>query len=107
LFSTINIAQVTAIDSQSVRVDIDEFKLIIKTFAELNNYKKLYENQKGKEKIFTEIINDKDKIIELKENVIMKLRNEINTIKPAWYNKFSYGFIAGISISILVLIIVR
>jgi len=96
-----------AIDSNSIKIDKEEFKFIINSFNELKACKELYNIQLTKEKIYLNIITDKDSIIQLKDKIILNLSNQIKLIQPKWYDKFYIGAAAGIGLSIIIFILAK
>jgi len=96
-----------AIDSNSVRVDKEEFKFIINSLNELKTCRELYNIQLTKEKIYLNIITDKDSILQLKDKVILNLSNQIKLIQQRWYDKFYIGAAASFGLSIILFILAK
>jgi hypothetical protein len=86
------------IDSNTVAVPQKEFKSIIQTIIELDAARKINKSILSQNAMLERVINDKDKIIQLRENDVNVLKSKIDIIAPAWYDNFLYGFCAAIII---------
>ena len=106
LACTTNTAQIYPIDSSKVLITSAEFKHIIKTSIELESCRKVNTSLISEVGILYRSIDDKNTLIELKDRMIENLREQLD-IKPAWYNKFGYGFAAAVIVVTAILFLVK
>lgn len=84
------------INKDSAALPKDELKFVINIFVDYMALKELRMTDMEKIAIQARIIDDKDKLLEIKNEDIDRLKQQIEDISPSWWNKFSYGLIIGI-----------
>lgn len=94
------------VDSNYYKIHKEEVKFITIQFIELiasKNEGKLLKEQVG---IYKRIVDDKDKIIDIRNQFIDNLKEQLEEQRPSWWNKFSIGLatVAIIVLSLLLLI---
>ena len=85
-------SNIAALDSTHAKVPAEELKFITMQFIELDATKQqnvLLNKEIG---ILKRTVADKDNIIDLRNAIIDQLKQQIEDARPAWYNKFSWGF---------------
>ena len=112
LNSILNYAQtqsalVQSADSNHVLVDKLEFRYIVNVFNEYNSLREINKQQVLKNGILERIITDKDKLILLKEEESQLLKQTIEDISPAWWDKFLIGFTSAVVMIVSLLVAVN
>jgi hypothetical protein len=91
------------INDKYAKIHKDELKFIETVFVDYVAVKELRIKDLEKIGILERVINDKDKLINEKNADIEMLKQQIDDISPSWWNKFSYGFIAGLAAAISII----
>ncbi|MFA5803652.1 MAG: hypothetical protein WC879_03320 [Melioribacteraceae bacterium] len=95
------------IDSVHVKVSIEELKYITLKFIELDavKYEKtLLISEVG---LLKRTIDDKDKIISLRDQIIAAIKEQMEAIKPSWYDRFTIGFSSAVAVVIGLLLLLK
>lgn len=95
------------IDDQYAKIHKEELKYIESVYLDYTALKDLRAKDLEKIDLLGRVISDKDKLIALKEEDINYLKEQIEDIMPSWWNRFSYGFIAGVLVSLITLLTLR
>lgn len=86
------------IDSVWAKIHIKELQYITTQYVELDAAKAEVEMSREQIGIYKRVLGDKDYVIKLKNEVIKTLQIQIEDQRPAWYNKFSWGFLSAVVI---------
>ena len=95
------------LDSNYFKIHKDEIKYITVQFIELSAVrveKKLLNEQIN---VYKRIVDDKDKIIDIRNQLIDNLKEQLEDQRPSWWNKFSYGLATGAVIILTILLAVK
>lgn len=98
---------IEALDSANVKIPLSEFKFIIANEIELNAAQKqndLFGKEVG---VLKNTIADKDKIIDLRNQIVDQLNQQIEDSKPAWWNKFSLGFGTAGGLALILILMIK
>jgi hypothetical protein len=86
------------IDSSWAKIHIKELQFITTQFVELDAAKAEIEMSREQIGIYKRVMGDKDRAIALKSETIDLLKSQLEDQRPAWYNKFSWGFLSAVVI---------
>lgn len=85
----------------------EELKYITRVFLDYQSIIQLRIKDLEKIGVLERIIKDKEELLKLRDEDIQMLKQQIEDINPAWYNKFSYGFAVGVIGTVVAIFLVR
>jgi len=107
LFSTSAIAQISTTDSGAVRISLEEFRHIIRVNIEKTYQDSVLSLREEEVRTFGRLVADKDSsIVYLRKNAEF-LERELDAVRPSWVNRFETGLIAGIIVSVTVVLLTK
>lgn len=95
-------AQITSLDSSSVKIDKEEFKHIINTFVDYKTLKEIHVKEIEKTDLLQRTVESYKQLLLLKADDIELLKKRIEIITPPWWDRFYWGFASGIILVISV-----
>lgn len=95
------------IDSTHVKVSIEELKYITMQFIELDARTSENNLLKSETGLLKRTVDDKDKIIGLRDQVIADMKDLMEEIKPSWYDRFTVGFLSAAAVVLGLLIVLK
>lgn len=99
--------QLEPIDSNHVKLSLDELRYVTAKFVEVNYLRAAGKEQQKEIGILKNIITDKDGIISVQEDQIDLYKQQIEDQRPAWWNKFSWGCIASLVVALFGFVIIK
>jgi len=100
-------AQIKPIDNETASITKDEVKYITNVFVDFETLKEIHTKDLEKIEVQERIIGDKDFIIRSKDTIIELIKKRLEIVTPAWYDKFYYGFAAGVLVVIASIFVVK
>lgn len=95
------------IDSAAAKISIEELKYITLQFIELDITRGENTSLKSEVGLLKRIVADKDKIIDLRDEIIKTLYEKMEAMKPSWYDRFTIGFGAAVAVVIGLLLALK
>lgn len=99
-------AQVTPLDSNNVKMTMDELKFVTSVFIDYLSLKEVHAKEVEKVGVLERIIRDKLQLIGLKDETIELLKRRIEIMTPAWYDHFYIGFGSAVIIFVCAIILI-
>ena len=95
------------IDENYAKIHKDELRFAASIYLDYFALRELRAKDLEKIQILERIINDKTELMKIRDEDVEMLKQQIIDISPAWYNKFSYGFVLGVLAAIITLLAVK
>jgi hypothetical protein len=98
---------IKVVNDSTAEIPISELKYITAKFIELNAARKTNDLLIKDNGILKRVISDKQNIIDIHNEIIETLKQQIEDIRPSWWNKFSWGFGTASVVFLILMLLVK